>query len=296
MIIASRLFTLMGLFGLGALVLYFGWTQGSRGELELAGLGLLAAFFFACLFVGAVLWTASPANRRRQPVPDTGLRGSAHPERGAADEHGNIHLMGNSSAPVVFALAGTALLLGLLGAANQSSVGIFWLASGMVLFLAATAIWYRAVVADTRAALEGAHGGHGAAGHGSGHGAAVEEVEAEPAGPPSPANWFEQLREACEVGDPDWAADAYTAGAVYYEPANPPHEGREAIRAYLNDFLKAHRDLRWTVQRIGVDGNVAIAEWTWSFRRRDGRWVTDQPGVTVIEAGPDGITYHRDYL
>ena len=101
--------------------------------------------------------------------------------------------------------------------------------------------------------------------------------------------------EAFEVGDPDWAAAAYAPDAVYYEPANPPHEGRDAIRAYLNDLLKSHRNLKVDVQHLGVDGDSAIVEWTWSFRHGNRR-ITDQPGATVLQVGPAGITYHRDYL
>ena len=49
------------------------------------------------------------------------------------------------------------------------------------------------------------------------------------------------------------------------------------------------------MQHMGVDGDSAIVEWTWSFRHGDRR-VTDQPGATVLQIGPAGITYHRDYL
>ncbi len=60
--------------------------------------------------------------------------------------------------------------------------------------------------------------------------------------------------------------------------------------------MKGHRDLRFTVERIGSNGNSAIVEWTWTFRSRDNRRVSGQPGVTVLQVGPDGIVYHRDYL
>ncbi|HTE68009.1 MAG TPA: hypothetical protein VK942_04505, partial [Actinomycetes bacterium] len=79
MIIASRLFVAMGLFGLAAGAIYY----LTNDNPELAGVGLLGAFFGACLYIGIMLWVASPANRRRVPVPDTGLAGSADPERGA---------------------------------------------------------------------------------------------------------------------------------------------------------------------------------------------------------------------
>ena len=84
MIIAARLFIGMGLFGLAAGAIYYLFNDNP----ELAGVGMLGAFFFACLFIGVTLWSASPANRRRTPAPDTGLPGSADQRRGAADEHG----------------------------------------------------------------------------------------------------------------------------------------------------------------------------------------------------------------
>jgi uncharacterized protein (TIGR02246 family) len=286
-IIAARLFMGMGLFGLVAGAVYYLFNDNP----ELAGVGLLGAFFFACLFIGAILWSASPANRRRAPAPDTGLPGSADPQRGAADEHGNIHHLAPTYAPIVYAVAGTALLGGFIYRKNIAALGPWGIGLGVALFLAATVIWYRNVAVDTRARLA-PHGGPTGAEHGVPTHPDVPEVPDEP---PGPANYFEQLREAMEVGDPDWAASAYAPDAVYYEPANPPHEGRDAIRAYLNDLLKGHRDLRVEVQRIGVDGDSAIVEWTWSFRSGDRR-VSDQAGASVVQVGPAGILYHRDYL
>ena len=286
MIAAARLFLGMGAFGLTAGSIY--WAV-NREKPELAGFGLLMTFFIACLFVGGMLWSASPANRRRTPVPDTGLPGSANPERGAADEHGVIHHVPPTLAPAVYSLAATVILAAVVFRHQTKALAPWLLALGLLLFLVATRIWYRAVAVDTRAKLAG--GAHDA--HEPAHGEPA--AAAAPAAPPGPANYFEQLREALEVGDPDWAAEAYAPDAVYYEPANPPHEGRESIRAYLNDLLKGHPGLQYTVQRMAVDGDTTIVEWTWSFRR-GGRRVTDQPGATVLQVGPDGIVYHRDYL
>ena len=293
MIIASRLFMAMGLFGLTAGTIYYLFNDHP----ELAGVGLLGAFFGACLYIGIMLWIASPANRRRQPVPDTGLPGSADQRRGAADEHGNIHHMAPTWAPVVYSLAATFLLGGFIMRKQIAALGPWGIGLGVAMFLGATVIWYRNVAVDQRARLA-PHGGPTGAEHGIAvHPGAAEAPEVAPAdtGPPGPANYFEQLREALEVGDPDWAATAYAPDAVYYEPANPPHEGRESIRAYLNDLLKGHRNLKIDVQRMGVDGDSAIVEWTWSFRNGNRR-ITDRPGATVLEVGPQGIRYHRDYL
>jgi uncharacterized protein (TIGR02246 family) len=284
-IAAARLFFAMGAFGLTAGAIY--WVASGDAP-ELAGFGLLMTFFIACLFVGSMLWSASPANRRRTAVPDTGLPGSADPVRGAADEHGNVHHMAPTLAPAVYSLAVTVILAAVVFRHKAAAIGPVGLALGVALFLTATAVWYRAVAADTRAKLQG--GAHEA------HGAEHEAVAAAaPPRPPGPANYFEQLREAFEVGDPDWAAAAYAPDAVYYESANPPHEGREAIRAYLEGLLRSHPNLKVDVKRLGVDGDTAIVEWTWSFRHGSRR-ITDQPGATVLQVGPAGIVYHRDYL
>jgi uncharacterized protein (TIGR02246 family) len=284
-IAASRLFMLMGGFGLAAGAVYWVWNYSHP---EAAGIVLLMAFFGACLFIGFILWSASAANKRRMAAPDTGLPGSAHPTRGARDEHGNMHVIPPTIAPAIYSLAVAVILGAVIYRDKLTGLGPGGVAVGLVLFLVATAIWYRATSADARARIHG----HGPVERGAG---VVEEAEPPP-GPPGPANYFEQVRAALEVGDPDWAAAAYAPDAVYYEPANPPHEGREDIRTYLTDLLRGHRNLQYTVQRMGVDGDSAIMEWTWSFRTVDNRRVGGQAGATVIRIGPQGIVYHRDYL
>lgn len=283
MIAAARLFFGMGAFGLVAGGIYI---TVNRHDPELAGFGLLMTFFIACLFVGSMLWSASPANRRRAAVPDTGLPGSAHPTRGARDEHGNIHVIPPTIAPAIYTLAAGVVLGAVLYRDQLKSLTLVGVALGVLLFLLATSIWYRATSADARAKIHPHHVEHAEP--------AAEPVEQE--GPPGPANYFEQVRAALEVDDADWAASAYAPDAIYYEPANPPHEGREDIRAYLNDLLKGHRNLQVAVQRMGVNGDSAIVEWTWSFRTVTNRRVSDQAGATVIRIGPQGIVYHRDYL
>jgi uncharacterized protein (TIGR02246 family) len=288
MIVAGRLFVILGLFGLVAGVIY--WSTNS--DPELAGVQLLLTFFAACLFIGVVLLRHAPGSKRFPGLPDTGLAGSADPQRGAADEHGHIHHMAPTLAPVWFSLCGVILLGGVVFRDRplMAPVGI---GLGLLLFLLGSAVWYRNVAVDTRAALA-AEAGHAVATvdhHAPEHAPAA----AEPAGPPGPVNWFEQVREAAEAGDPDWAAAAYATDAVYYEPANPPHEGRDSIRAYLNSVLAGHRGLVWEVDRIGADGDVAIVEWRQSYVAPDGDEVADQPGVSVIQIGPAGIVYHRDY-
>jgi hypothetical protein len=135
-IIAARLFMGMGLFGLVAGAIYYLTAENP----ELAGVGMLGAFFFACLFIGVILWSASPANRRRLPAPDTGLPGSASQERGAADEHGNIHHMAPTYAPIIYALAATVLLGGYIYRKQVAALGPWGIGLGLALFLRATVI------------------------------------------------------------------------------------------------------------------------------------------------------------
>jgi hypothetical protein len=288
LLVSGLLFVLLAVFGTAAGVTYYTWAGDHP---ELAGVGLLLTFFAAASYLGFLLIRFSAAAPEYREEPDTGLHGAAHPERGAADEHGNIHTMGPTLGPFIYSVGAIVLFAGLVY--RQKLLGPWGIALGLVGVVAASTIWFRNVSHDT--ALANAHGGHEEFGGGLG-GAVATVVPEVPSGPPGPANYFEQLRQAVEAGDSGWAADAYASDAVYYEPANPPHLGREAIRAYLNDFMKGHGEARWTIQRMGVDGAVAVVEWNLSFRTRASKLVTDQPGVTVIEAGPDGITYHRDYV
>ena len=46
----------------------------------------------------------------------------------------------------------------------------------------------------------------------------------------SPAEVFETLRQAYARADADAAAALYAPDAVYYEPDNVPHRGRDEIR------------------------------------------------------------------
>src|SRR5262245_20541328 len=100
MIVAGWLFIILSAFGVGAGTIY--WTTNSHPEM--AGVGLLYTFCIACGFLGAMLLRFAPGRGRFKALPDTGLHGSANPERGAADEHGNIHLMANTNAPAIYSL------------------------------------------------------------------------------------------------------------------------------------------------------------------------------------------------
>ena len=99
----------------------------------------------------------------------------------------------------------------------------------------------------------------------------------------STAEVFEAFRQAHARAD-----------AVYYEPDNVPHRGRDEIRTYLASVYAVRGPIELTVKRqVGADQTV-LAEWTSAYTD-GGRRSTGVPGVSVIEVGRDGIVYHRDF-
>jgi uncharacterized protein (TIGR02246 family) len=110
----------------------------------------------------------------------------------------------------------------------------------------------------------------------------------------SPAEVFEALREAHARADADAAAALYAPDAVYYEPDNVAHRGRDEIRRYLAAVFAVRGPVELSVKRqVGADQTV-LAEWTSAYSD-GGRRSTGVPGVSVIEVDRDGIVYHRDF-
>jgi ketosteroid isomerase-like protein len=107
---------------------------------------------------------------------------------------------------------------------------------------------------------------------------------------------WEQLSAALEKHDDATVADLYAVEAVYLEPNNPPHEGRNLIHAYLNSWMQAREDLDITVSRIieSDDGQTVAVEWTMSYTAGGRRWI-NMPRSTWLEVDEQGIRYHRDY-
>ncbi len=110
----------------------------------------------------------------------------------------------------------------------------------------------------------------------------------------SPAEVYQALREAHAKADPDAAAALYASDAVYYEPDNAAHRGRDEIRTYLAAYFARRGPVEVTVKReVSADSSV-LAEWTSSYTEAGRRW-SGTPGVSVVELGREGISYHRDY-
>ena len=109
-----------------------------------------------------------------------------------------------------------------------------------------------------------------------------------------PAEVFESLRQALAAADADAAAALYAPDGVYYEPDNVPHNGRDEIRTYLASVFAVRGPVQLTVKRQVDADQAVLAEWTSAYTE-GGRRSSGVPGVSVLELGRDGITYHRDF-
>ena len=110
----------------------------------------------------------------------------------------------------------------------------------------------------------------------------------------SPAEVYESLRQAHARADADAAAALYAPDGVYYEPDNVPHRGRDEIRTYLDSYFANRGPVELTVKRQVRADAAVMTEWTRAFTQA-GRRSSGVPGVSVVEVGRDGITYHRDF-
>ena len=110
----------------------------------------------------------------------------------------------------------------------------------------------------------------------------------------SPAEVFEALREAHARADAEAAAALYAPDAVYWEPDNLAHRGRDEIRTHLASVFAVRGPVELTVKRQVHGDQTVLTEWTSAFTD-SGRRSTGVPGVSVLELGRDGIVYHRDF-
>jgi uncharacterized protein (TIGR02246 family) len=106
---------------------------------------------------------------------------------------------------------------------------------------------------------------------------------------------WKKVREAWVQADAETLREVYAEDGVYLEALNPPHEGREMIRGYLEDFLNARPNIEVTETRV-IDGGDAVAvEWLFSYDQPTRRAVNLRrcSVLTVNDAGE--VKYHRDY-
>ena len=84
-------------------------------------------------------------------------------------------------------------------------------------------------------------------------------------------------------GSPTFAADA-----VSHDPVGaPPHEGQEAIRAFLSGVLSLFENVGLQEQSVFVTSNEAAVKWIGYGRGKNGRDVRFE-GIDVIAVNESG--------
>jgi uncharacterized protein (TIGR02246 family) len=111
---------------------------------------------------------------------------------------------------------------------------------------------------------------------------------------PTPTDTYEQLSRAWSQADAETAAALYSPDAVWFDADNRAHRGRDGILDHLKGRFATAGPVTYTIKRQVAGGQVVLTEWT-RAAEEDGRRSTGLPGATVLELGPDGIVYHRDY-
>lgn len=106
---------------------------------------------------------------------------------------------------------------------------------------------------------------------------------------------WDRIKKAWVDVDTDAIWSIYAPDGVYLEAVNPPHEGRDLITSYLEDFLTARPNMSIDETRV-IDGGDALAvEWLFSYDQPTRR-VTNLRRCTVIAVDEAGLVrYHRDY-
>jgi len=111
---------------------------------------------------------------------------------------------------------------------------------------------------------------------------------------PTPTETYEQLSAAWAKADAEAVARLYAPDGVWYDADNQAHRGPDGILDHLKGRFATAGPVTYTVKRQVVASDVVLTEWT-RATEENGRKSTGLPGATVLELGPEGIVYHRDY-
>jgi len=88
--------------------------------------------------------------------------------------------------------------------------------------------------------------------------------------------------------DADAFANAFAPDGVSNDPVGTPaHEGRDAIRRFLQGILAASDRVSLTANQVFVAGDNAALKWTGQLTSKSGRSVTFE-GIDVIQVNDQG--------
>jgi len=106
---------------------------------------------------------------------------------------------------------------------------------------------------------------------------------------------WKKVREAWVDADSEALLDVYAADGVYLEALNPPHEGREMIRGYLDDFLTARPNIEIQEMRVIDGGDACAVEWLLSYDQPTRR-ASNLRRCSILSVNAAGeVQYLRDY-
>ena len=93
------------------------------------------------------------------------------------------------------------------------------------------------------------------------------------------------------AGDAEGAASLFTEDATYDEAPAHSFVGRAALHAFISDFAARHHDVSFTVARLLVsgDGALAAAEWRWAY-------TSDSDGQRRVFAGASFLTLREGQI
>jgi steroid delta-isomerase-like uncharacterized protein len=118
---------------------------------------------------------------------------------------------------------------------------------------------------------------------------------------------WDRFETALATQDYDGLVSLFAPEGVYIEPAGR-HEGREAIRAWLDDWGHAFSDIHYEAILVIEEDEVIVAETTYRSTHTgpltmpDGSVVpatgktVDTPGVTILRVKDGRIVDARDYV
>jgi steroid Delta-isomerase len=93
---------------------------------------------------------------------------------------------------------------------------------------------------------------------------------------------------ATSAMDASAVADAFARDGVSNDPVGtPPHEGRDAIRQFMEGILTETERVTTTPDQIFIAGDSAAFKWTVQLTTKHGRSVTFD-GIDVIQVNGDG--------
>lgn len=108
------------------------------------------------------------------------------------------------------------------------------------------------------------------------------------------------LRERIERGEAAWPdlAELFTDDAVYVDPAWGRIEGRDEIRAFMEESMRGLEDWSFPVEYTAVDGDTVVVKW-WQILpgvRADGSRYVQSGYSTLVYAGEGRFSYEEDLL